>query len=78
MRNKSPQTLVFLQPPPLSTSGNFFYVKLSIIIHTRESNFLCDFTLYLYGKIKIILKKTIFDHLKGAKRENLSWNIIKI
>ena len=44
MRSKSPQTLSFRQPLPLSISGDF-YVKLLIMSSTHKLNFLCDFTL---------------------------------
>ena len=43
MRSKSPQTLSFQKPLPLSTSGDF-YVKLSVMSSTRKLNFPCDFT----------------------------------
>ena len=43
MRSKSPQTLSFQQPLPLSTSGDF-YVNLSVMSSTRTLNFPCDFT----------------------------------
>lgn len=44
MRSKSPQTLFFQQPLPLSTSG-IFYVKLSIMSSRPKLSFLCDSTL---------------------------------
>ena len=57
--NQIATNLTFLTTPATLNIREFFYVKLSIVIHTRESNFLCDFTLYLNGKIKIILKKKL-------------------
>ena len=43
--NKTPQTLFFQHPLPLSRSGDF-YVSLPIMSNTSELNFLCDFTLF--------------------------------
>ena len=43
--NKTPQTLFFQHPRPLSRSGDF-YVELSIMSNASEFNFLCDFTLF--------------------------------
>ena len=50
MRKKKATNFTFLTTHATLNIWGFFYVKLSIMINTRELNFLRDFTLYLNGK----------------------------
>lgn len=78
MRNKSPQNLTLLTTPATLNIREFFLCKTvhhnpyaRIKLHVR-------FYTLLKWENENNPKKAIFDYLNGAKRENLSWNIIKI